>query len=175
MCAPLLVAGLTTLGGGSAIAGAATAAGLAGSALSAKSAIDQGNYQKGVSRYNTQVARNKAQEVRNQGNEAEVKRREQTNQLLSQQRARLGASGVDMDSGSALALQEDTTRIGESDALRIRSNYDSQVNALTTGAELTQGQGDLAQRAGFNTAARSLIEGGSTFASKFYDNKKAKV
>lgn len=172
MCLPAVIPLLTAVGGGSAIAGAATVAGLAGTAASAVSSIQQGKFQKGVAKYNAQVARNTATQTRNQGVEAEVAKRQQTKQLISQQRAALGASGVELDSGSALQLQEDAERIGEVDALRIRSNFSRRADSIDQSAVLESRQGDFAQRAGFNRAASTAITGASSFASKWYDNNK---
>ena len=78
-------------------------------AFAAKSAIDQGKFQKGTARYNARVAENKAQETRAAGTEAENAHRQKVAMLLSKQRAQLGAAGVDLGSGSPLQLQEDTT------------------------------------------------------------------
>lgn len=146
---------------------------IASAAFAAKSQIDQGNYQKGVSRYNARVAENQAQEVRRAGTEAENIQRRKTTLLLAKQRAQLGAAGVELGSGSALQLQEDTRTLGEIDALRIRSNVDSQVNSLQTGAELTLSQGDTAASVGRTAATGSLLSGtaaviGTGVADKWY-------
>jgi len=137
---------------------------IASAAFAAKSQIDQGNYQKGVSRYNARVAENQAQEVRRAGTEAENIQRRKTATLLAKQRAQLGTAGVELGSGSALQLQEDTQLLGEIDALRIRSNVDSQVDSLQTGAELTRSQGNAAASMGRTAAVGSLLSGGAAVA-----------
>lgn len=119
----------------------------------------QGQYQAGVANYNARVAENTAQDVRNAANEAENAQRRQTALLIARQRARQGASNIDINSGSALQVQNDAMTLGEADALRIRSNATSQVGALQTESLLTRSQGSAARMAGRNKATGSLLSG----------------
>jgi len=147
-------------------------------AYQANAQYQQGKYQKGVAQYNTRVLENQAQEVRNEANEAENEHRQRVNQLISKQRAQLAANGIDLNSGSALQLQEDAYTLGEADALRIRSNYDSKIKAIGTESVLTQSKGDMAAAAGRNNAFGTLLSGsadfsGSGVADKWYTKKSA--
>lgn len=117
----------------------------------------QGKFQRGVAEYNARVAENEAQEVRNVGIERENIQRRRTAELLSKQRAQLGAANVDLGSGSALQLQEDTELLGEVDALRIRENFLNRASSLDTGAGLTRRQGEFAEAAGRNRAGATLL------------------
>lgn len=135
---------------------------LLSTATAAKSSYDQGKYQEGVGKYNARVAENTSQDVRNAANEAENAQRQQTAQLLARQRARQAASNIDINSGSALQIQNDTMTLGEADALRIRSNADSQVSALRSGADLSLAGGAAARVAGNNAAVGSLLSGASS-------------
>lgn len=155
---------------------AATA--IVSTAFTANQQIQQGKYQKGVADYNAAVAENEAQEVRKAGVESENLQRRRTAELLSKQRAQLGAANVDLSSGSALQLQEDTQTAGEVDALRIRSNYDAQVASLQTGAGLTRNQGEFAEQSGRTSATGTLLQGASTVlgtgvADKWFTPKSA--
>ncbi len=147
MCEPATIAAVATV---------------ASVAFQVKSQIDQANFQRGTSRYNARVAENQAQETRRVGVEAENLQRSKTARLLAKQRAQLGASGVELNTGSALQLQQDTITLGEADALRIRSNTNAQVTSLNTGAALTLAQGDAAQSIGNTAAAGTLLSGGAT-------------
>lgn len=130
----------------------------------------QGEYQQGVAEYNARVAENTAQEVRNAANESENAQRLRTAMLISRQRARQAASNIDINSGSALQVQQDALALGEADALRIRSNAASQVGALGTEATLTRSQGSAARMAGRNAATGSFLSGvGSAFGSGVAD------
>ena len=146
---------------------------VASAGFSAHQSIQQGKYQKGVAEYNAAVTENEAQETRNQGVEAENIQRRKTAELLSKQRAQPGASTVDLSSGSALQLQADTETLGEADALRIRSNYDSQYGSLQSSASLTKNQGSAAEKAGYTNAVGSILGGagavaGSGVADKWF-------
>lgn len=141
----------------------AAVVGIASTAFGAYSQIQQGKYQEGVADYNARVAENQAQEVRNKATEEENTHREKVQQLLSRQRAQLGASNVQLTSGSALQLQEDTLTLGEADALRIRDTGDSQFSALNTQADLISDQGDMASTASKTAAAGTLLSGTASF------------
>jgi hypothetical protein len=130
---------------------------VASAAMQAKSQREQGKFQHGTAKYNARVAENEAVETANVGTEEEMKHRRATAELLSKQRAKLGAAGVSLGSGSALQLQEDTQTLGEVDALRIRSNFRSQAAALETGAELTRAEGKFAESAGKKAAIGTLF------------------
>lgn len=130
-------------------------------AVSVNQGYQQGKYEEGVGKYNARVSQNQAQEVRNQGNEAENAHRQRVAELLSKQRAQLGASGVSLTSGSPLQLQQDTITLGEADALRIRNNYSSKVGALGVESTLLESQGKFAKSAGNSAAFGSLLKGGS--------------
>jgi hypothetical protein len=132
---------------------------VASTAFQAQAQRKQGKFQKGVAAYNARVAENEAQETRNIANEAENIQRRKTAELLSKQKAQLGAAGVELTSGSPLQLQEDTLTLGEADALRIRSNFESRIASLQTGAELTRQQGEFAEAAGTTRAAGTILGG----------------
>lgn len=151
---------------------------VASSLLGAYSSVQQGRSAKAVARYNAREAENEAVRVRSKGTEEENRHRQRVAQLQSRQRAQLGASGVDLESGSALAIQEDTELFGEVDALRIRSNFADQAQALDRGAGLTRQQGRSASRAGNLQAVGSLIGAagsiaGAGVASKWYSPNSA--
>lgn len=138
-----------------------------GGAFSANQQRQQGKFQESTADYNARVAENEAEATRNAGTEAENIQRQKTAELLSKQRAQLGAANVDLSSGSALQLQEETVALGEADALRIRSNFSNRAGALDTSADLTEREGAFAADAG-NTdagntgAAGTLLSGAST-------------
>lgn len=131
-------------------------------AFTATQQIQQGKFQKATAEYNSRVAENEAEETRRAGVEQENIQRRKTAELLSKQRAQLGAAGVELTSGSALQLQEETVALGEADALRIRSNFGTQAASLETGAALTQREGEFAESAGRGAAAGTLLQGAST-------------
>ena len=126
-------------------------------AISAKASYDQGKFSKGVSEYNARVDQNAAQEVRNKGRIAESEERQRAMEFQSRQRAVLAARGVNIDSGTALQVQEDTGLVGEVNAMRIRQNTEQQASALREQAVLTRAEGKNAKRQGTAKAVSSII------------------
>jgi len=127
--------------------------------FAAKNQRDQGRFQRDTGKYNARVAENQAEEERAAGTEAEIAHRNRVNQFVSKQRAQLAANNVDLTSGSAFQLQEDTLLQGEADALRIRSNTDSRASALQTQSALLTQQADFAGVAGNNNATATILGG----------------
>lgn len=144
--------------------GAVMALQVVSTAFMAQSQISQGRFQKGVAEYNARVAENEAQETRRVGVEEENIQRRKTAELLSKQRTQLGASGIELGTGSALKLQEETVTLGEADALRIRSNFESRATALETSADLTLQQGAFAESSGVMGAGGTILGGAADIA-----------
>lgn len=141
------------------------------------SARQQGIYQNEVSKYNARQLANEATRIRNLGVEEENRQREATAQLASRQRAQLAAQGVDLTSGSALQIQEDTQVLGEADALRIRSNFEQRAQSTEDQSVLVRDQGKQAASAGKFNFGVSLLQAGASlggaYASKWYSANSA--
>lgn len=140
----------------------------AGTVMQGYAAKQQGEFENDVSKFNARQLENEAVRTRNKGTEEEIRQRDKTAQLTSLQRAQLGASGVDVGSGSALSLQEDADLIGEADALRIRSNFADAATAQEDQALITRAQGKAAKKAGQNAFKASLLKAGGTVAAQWY-------
>ena len=145
---------------------------IAGAVLSAYGQVEQGRAAESAANYNARVQENEATQLRNIAVERENEQREQTAQLLSRQRAQFAASGVDIDAGSALAVQQDTEQLGEISAQRIRRNLGEQASSLEGGAGLTRSQGSAARFQGNVGAAGTLLQTASTtLDSKWFNSK----
>ena len=129
------------------MAGVSMAMTAAGTAMSIAGQAQQAGAQAGVANYQAQVARNNqmvaewnAQRALQQGQVDEQNQRSKAAALLGSQRAALASQGSDVDSGSPLDIQADTTRAGEYDAQTIRNNaavkaYGYRVQGANAGAE----------------------------------------
>jgi len=126
----------------------------------------EGKFKNNVAKYNARNLENEATQTRNKGTEEENAHREKVQQLISQQTATIGASGIDINSGSPLQMQTDAATMGEVDALRIRSNYGDAANALSDKANLVLSEGAYAQSAGNRAFGNSILAG----AGKLYDS-----
>ena len=140
----------------------------AGTVMQGYAAKQQGEFENDVSKYNERQLQNEATRTRNKGTEEEIIQRDKTAQLTSLQRAQLGASGVGVDSGSALTLQQDAELIGEADALRIRSNFSDAAQSLDDQADITRSQGKAALQGGQKAFAGSLLSAGGSVAGQWY-------
>lgn len=144
---------------------------LATTAMSMKAASDQADYESDVAAYNKRVAENDAQKLRNVGTEKENIQRQKTAQLISKQKAQLGAFNVQLGTGSAVDIQEDTAMLGEIDAMRIRSNTDEAVTAKMSQATLIESEGKNAQVAGRNKQIGTMLGAASSIAGTAVNNK----
>lgn len=146
---------------------------VASTAFSVVQAAQQAKDQKAVAAYNARVSENTAQKERNLATEKENTQRLKTSRLLSKQRAQLGAANIDLTSGSALQLQEDTLTLGEADALRIRQTGDDRFSSLIEESNLETSKGEMAESQGLLNIGGSLLSGtagvlGSGVADKWF-------
>jgi hypothetical protein len=149
--------------------------------MSAYSSYQQGQsqkkqyaYQAAVAENNAKVAEWNAQDSIERGEIAEKQHRLKVSQIQGKQRSALASGGVEVDSGSALDVLEDTAYFGEMDALTIRSNsqreaYKYKVNAQNKQAQagLYRMTGNDAARAGKINAVSSLLSDASSGATTY--------
>lgn len=89
-------------------------------------------------------------------------------QIRGTQTAALAASGVEVDSGSPLAILLDTQTIAELDAQTIARNAEREAAGISSSAADTRRQSDLALKKGKSEATSSLLTTGMTVADKWY-------
>lgn len=150
------------------------AAGLAIAVISAGTTIyaqqEQSKSQRDILRYNYREKENEATNTRNAGTEAENEHRRKVAALVAQQRAEMGANGVDLDSGSAFDLQQDTAIQGDLDALRIRENYSNASAALDSESYLNMYQADATTRAGNLASVGTALTSASSINRSYVNN-----
>jgi hypothetical protein len=105
---------------GTSVAGAG--ASIYGNIQAQKAAAKNSKYSAGVAKRNALRAELAAKDAESRGKRDEARANRAAQRLKGRQRAVLAANGVDVGEGSALDIQEDTTRIGKADALTIREN-----------------------------------------------------
>ena len=135
----------------------------------------QGEYVNDVAKYNARKTENDAERVLGKGVEEENKIRRATAELQADQKASFGASGVDVNSGSAAQIQQDTALLGEVDALRVRSNFEDQAEVLQDEAGLIRSQGEAAESAGDNAFKTGLLGAGLLGVSSKWAHTKKKT
>ena len=161
-------------------AAASIAASVAAAGISAISAEKQGEMQANAADYQAAVARNNqilanqsAQQAIAQGGVDAGQAQQKAAQQLSLVRAKEAASGVTLDSGSALDVQSDTAKSGALDALTIRNDaarkaygFEVQGAQLGSQAQFDVVQGENDQQLADLKAADSLLSGASSSANQ---------
>lgn len=145
-----------------------------GQAQQGKAAQEAANYQAQVAANNSALEAQRAAEIRRQGQEALAEQGRKSAQKLGSVRAALGAAGVDVNSGTALDVQEGSAEIGRLDSLRVWSQavnkaFEADVQSTNYANEgtLTRMKGKSASAAGNIGAATSLLGAASSFSSKW--------
>lgn len=155
--------------------------GLIGSIISAGGAMEQAQAQSEAAAYQSQVAANNAKIARENasldiqaGEAAATNEGLKTRGLVGTEKAAQGASGIDVNTGSAANVRAGTEQIGLLDALTIRSNaakaaYGQQVAATsqTAQSQLYGFESAQAKEAGPISAAGSLLSGVGTVGLNF--------
>lgn len=95
---------------------------LVGGMMGAQNAKQEGAFNAGMLNRNAALKEDAAQESIFAGNTSADWQRVRTGQAIGTQRAVQAANGIDVNSGSAAQLQDDTAMIGELDALTIQNN-----------------------------------------------------
>jgi hypothetical protein len=139
------------------------------------------NYQAGVAKVNAQIARQNADYETNVGEVQAQQSGMKTRAQLGEIKAGQGASGLDVNSGSAVAVRESAQELGTYDASVIRSNaakraYGYEVEATQnesqaalfgmSAANATSAAGIAKETGGINVAT-SLLTGASSVSSKW--------
>ncbi len=158
-----------------------TIAGAAGAGVSAFGKYEEGQATKEAMAYRATVAANNAaiasRDARldiQAGEVAATNKGLQTRAKVGSQLATQGASGVDVNSGSAPTVRAATAEYGMLDALTIRSNSEKQAYAKeveatsdTAQSQLDTMAGEEAGKAGALGAAGTLLSGASTVGLNF--------
>ena len=131
----------------------------AGAALSAVSAIQQGQAAQSQANFQAAILRQQAERERQQAaSDAEDFRRNQS-RILAARRAALGASGVEPASGSPLLVSEDFASEVEFQALRILSGGEVRATRAEQQAVLQRFAGRAARTSGFIRGGSLLVTG----------------
>lgn len=158
------------LGGGTAAAGASglsTALQAIGLGVSAVGAVAGGIQSQKVANYNAKVADNNAASARQDAAYEANLQREQNRRVIGAQRAAGAASGLDITSGTPVAVLGDTAKAGEMDVLARLYAGESAAVGFNNDAARFRAEGKAAKTAGFINGGTSLLSGfGKLYAAK---------
>jgi len=139
-----------------------------GVAVSAFGAIASGVQSANVANYNAKVADNNAvAEQQRAAFDANIQR-DKVRQAVGAQRAAGAANGLDITSGTPVAVLGDTAKAGELDVLARLYAGDSAAVAYRNDAQRFRAEGKAQRTAGFINAGSSLISGFGQMAKSRY-------
>lgn len=163
---------LAGIGIGATILGGVT--GAAGSLMGGASQSAMYNYQAGVAQLNSKIALQNADYTQTAGGTAGYQSGLKTAAIVGQEKAGQGASGLDVNSGSAAAVRGSTTSLGQYDQDLIATNYAkkaygyevaSATDIASAGADKIAGS--EAETAGDIGAASSILGSVASVSSKW--------
>lgn len=131
------------------------------SAYSQSEAIKlEGNYQKQIYQTNAQFADLQSKNAIQIGNQNAAAIQRKTKKIIGAQRAAAAAQGIEVNSGSPLALQAETDYLGELDAITAKNNAWQEALGYKAQSSNLMFQGNQAQAAAQHRARNTLLSGG---------------
>lgn len=144
----------------------------AGTLLSAKSAMDQGEMSQKIANNNAIMAGYAAKDAQMRGEEDAQAIQRKAASLKSSQRVAMAAHGLDLGYGTAADLQDQTDFFAQSDAATARTNAGRESWRANAQAQDFRSQGAAAAYNGTMSAAGTMLTGGAQVADKWYTYKK---
>lgn len=122
---------------------------------------EQGKASRSASRFNSWVGRMQADDALARGEFEETQYRRKVADVRGTQRSGYAAQNVDVDTGIAATVDQETQRVGELDALMIRNNAAKEAMGYRMGSILESGRGAAAGRLSNAAAGLTLATAGS--------------
>lgn len=150
--------------------GVAAVVGAYGAYSASQSSKAQAEYQSDMAANQAKVSKYQADDAIARGGEEAIKASRQAERLRGTQVARLASNGLDISSGTPLAILEDTMYFGQQDANTIRNNAAREAWGYTTQAGAQAGSSQMfasvanSQNAGL-AAGTSLLSSAGQYAA----------
>jgi len=139
---------------------------LLGGVMGAQNAKQEGAFNSGLLTQNAALKDQAANDTIAAGNTSADWQRVRTGQAVGTQRAVQAANGIDVNSGSAAQLQDDTAMIGELDALTLQNNAAREAYGYRTQAQMDRANAAQVLTNAGNKATGSILGGlGGAFGS----------
>ena len=119
----------------------------------------QSQYQEAIQNHNAQVSEYQAEDAAKRGGFAAEQQANKVNQIEGAQRAAIGASGIQSDTGTVGEVLGQTAKYGALDEAQIRSNALREAWGYRQQGENYRMQGELDRASGDNMAAGSILNG----------------
>ncbi|SNS15788.1 hypothetical protein [Pseudomonas segetis] len=127
--------------------------------FNAYAANEQGNYLNSVAKVNAGLSDRAAADAIARGAISADEQRRQTQQVIGAQRTGFAANGIDVNTGSAGQIQNDSAALGELDALTLMNNASREAYGYQVQAMDQRRQGKLAKYQGKMEAVGSILGG----------------
>lgn len=127
--------------------------------FNAYSANETGKYQEKVAKVNAGISERAAADAISRGAVEADEQRKVTQQVIGAQRTGFAANGIDVNSGTAGLIQNDSAALGELDALTIANNAAREAYGYRVQAMDQRQQGKLARYSGKMEAIGSILGG----------------
>lgn len=135
-------------------------ANLAGAYSQSEAAKARGQFEQQQAEINARFADIKKREALRMGDKAAAEHGRRIKSLVGKQRTALAAQGVQVDSGTAAEIQEQTREIGRDEMETIRNNAWREAFGYEQAALADRTSGQFARIAGDFSARNTLITGG---------------
>lgn len=127
--------------------------------FNAYSSYENGKYLSKVAKQNAAVSDQAAEDATQRGAIAADEQRKTTQQVIGKQRAGFAANGIDVNTGTAGIVQNDSAALGELDALTLMNNAAREAYGYKVQAVDQRQQGKLAKYQGKMEAIGSILGG----------------
>ncbi len=152
----------------------------AGDILGGQAGSQAANAQSQIARNNAIIADMNARDTLAAGDVAETAQQLKNRAIRGSTKAIQGANGLDVNSGSAVDVQQSEAKLGALDALTIRSNaareaygYTNQAEDQRAQSKIYRQQAKAAQIAGFINASATLLGAASSSGDKYVAMKNS--
>lgn len=147
---------------------------VASSYLAGEAEKQAANYNNMIAQSNAKMLEIQAERVLDRGEKDVTNYKNSVNQMISDQRLGFSASNIDINTGTALAVQEETANMGMQDALTIKNNAFLEAMGYKQNAINTSFAGKAGVMSANNRAVNSLITSGfqGFAAGGGFDKKK---
>lgn len=128
-----------------------------------------GEYQRQVGDINARTSDLQAADAVRRGDKNSIEARKAAGKVAGDQRVAFAAQGVDVNSGTAAQIQEDTHAMGALDALTIQNNATLEAWGYKMGGINATASGRMAEISGNSQATQTLLTGGIRAAGNGLD------
>lgn len=128
-----------------------------------------------IDEYNAKVSDLQATDAIQRGENDSLKQRAIAKRAIGRQRAALAASGMDINSGTASDIQDETHALGELDALTIRNNAAREAWGYRVQAKGRRMQGSIDRSQADRAATGTLLTTGADAYRMGYGARRAQM